>query len=358
MLFPETVEYGYAAARGDFVRLAQAVGLRLRSFAHPDLQGPAGEALAIDVATWWPGNIRTLLVIVSGTHGVEGFAGSVCQRALLQSGACIDPSPCTGLMLVHALNPYGFAYISNENNVDLNRNCLDHFHDSPGNDAYGRLHPVLVPQEWSAEAPSDPELSAVIARIGAAAFQQAVTGGQYHWPQGLFYGGDAPQWSRRVLESVVATAFHGLRKIAIIDLHTGLGSYGDGELIYTGSAADPEYAATKAFFADHTVTCPDAGNSVSAHVSGPLTSAFDRWAEPGALASIALEFGVRDVMTTLNALRGDAWVRQRAEPPPALAQAVRQSLLSAFFSTDPVWLNRVKARFLEVTHAALEGLAR
>lgn len=359
MPIPEIGRYGYSAARRDFIELAQAAGLSLRTFVHPQLQGPAGEALAIDVAMWRPERMSTLLVSISGTHGVEGLAGSVCQRALLKEDIQRICGAHTGVLLIHALNAYGFAYLTrtNEHNVDLNRNGLSSFHNLPRNDEYGRLHGLLVPKEWEcASATLDVTLANAIAAMGVARFQQAVTAGQYHWPNGLFYGGTAAQWSRRVLESVVAIEFHDLSRIAVLDVHTGLGGYGEGELIYTGSAADPEYGVTKAFFAKDVVTCPDAGDSVSAAVSGALSHAFSRWAMPGALASAALEFGVRDVMTTLDSLRGDAWLRGLAQPPAETRVLVQRKMLDAFFSTDPVWLERVESRFMDVVLTSLEAL--
>jgi len=359
MLAAEIASYGYSAARSDFIRLARADGLELHTFVHPQMQGPGGEPLAIDVAISRPERMDALIVILSGTHGVEGLAGSLCQRALLRSGAQPTGRSRTGVLLIHALNPYGFAYLSrtNENNVDLNRNCLDSFHDAPYNASYGQLHPTLMPKEWDLQGMRhDAALSGAVAALGVERFQSVVTAGQYHWPTGLFYGGTSPQWSRRVLESIIAREFHGLDRVVVVDVHTGLGRYGAGELIYTGFARDPEYGATKAFFVGDTVTCGDTGDSVSAQVTGALNHLFRRWAEPGALASVALEFGVHDVMTTLDALRADVRLRSFVRPSAELILKVREAQLHAFFSTDAAWIERIELRFLDVIRAARRAL--
>ena len=65
--------------------------------------------------------------ISSGIHGVEGFFGSAVQLAFLDSlPPNWQPPPGTKFILLHALNPFGFAWRRrfNEENVDLNRNFL------------------------------------------------------------------------------------------------------------------------------------------------------------------------------------------------------------------------------------------
>ena len=67
------------------------------------------------------------MVIISETHGVEGFCGSGCQVGFLVERVYEGLPKTVGVALVHALNPYGFAWLRrvNEDNVDLNRNFRD-----------------------------------------------------------------------------------------------------------------------------------------------------------------------------------------------------------------------------------------
>ncbi|MDQ6639506.1 MAG: M14 family metallopeptidase, partial [Pseudomonadota bacterium] len=62
--------------------------------------------------------------------------------------------------------------------------------------------------------------------------QQAISGGQYRHPDGLFYGGSEPAWSHTTVRQVLR--HHGGRcaRLAWIDLHTGLGPSGHGERIF------------------------------------------------------------------------------------------------------------------------------
>ena len=74
----------YAEARGKFFAAAGARGLAVERHIHPTARGAAGEELSIDVATLGDASAAGMLLLISGTHGVEGFCGSGCQVALLQ----------------------------------------------------------------------------------------------------------------------------------------------------------------------------------------------------------------------------------------------------------------------------------
>ena len=124
MLFPND----YVDARERFRTLASRRGFALESYEHPAENGPQGETLSCDVARLGPSDAERVILISSGAHGVEGFCGSGCQAELLASGLLDGLPGDTAVVLVHAVNPYGFAWLrrTNEDNIDLNRNFVDH----------------------------------------------------------------------------------------------------------------------------------------------------------------------------------------------------------------------------------------
>ena len=66
-----------------------------------------------------------------------------------------------------------------------------------------------------------------------AAFQAAVSGGQYTRPTGLFYGGRGESWSNTTLRGILKDSLApSVKKLAVLDFHTGLGPMGYGEPIY------------------------------------------------------------------------------------------------------------------------------
>jgi octopine/nopaline transport system ATP-binding protein len=73
----------YTLARAHFLDAAKAAGAQLTVYEHPQ-QGPSGEPLFTDVAWLGSSNAKSVFVVVSGTHGVEGIGGSGAQTAWLQ----------------------------------------------------------------------------------------------------------------------------------------------------------------------------------------------------------------------------------------------------------------------------------
>src|SRR5262245_30689570 len=81
--------------------------------AHPiAVKGHGDWDLTIDVAKLGPSSAESLLILSSGLHGVEGFFGSAVQLTWLES-VPRGWSPPAGwrVLLLHALNPWGFAHI-------------------------------------------------------------------------------------------------------------------------------------------------------------------------------------------------------------------------------------------------------
>ena len=141
----------YSQARDRFIYAAQALRadarVNLDSIAHP-LEAPNGEALSTDVAVIGDPNAKRALVLISGTHGTEGSCGSGCQAAWLRSNRPKSLHKTVKVVLIHAINPHGFAHVRRvtEDNVDLNRNFVDHGAPYPENAAYTSLHDLLLPE--------------------------------------------------------------------------------------------------------------------------------------------------------------------------------------------------------------------
>lgn len=77
-----------------------------------------GGSLSQDIAVI-RGQSDRVLIHLSGTHGVEGFAGSAIQIAILnrlREGIPVGKDLKSGptILLVHAVNPYGFAAVCQE----------------------------------------------------------------------------------------------------------------------------------------------------------------------------------------------------------------------------------------------------
>lgn len=360
---PLRLPLDYSRARADFLGAAEAAGARLRAFVLPGHRGPDGGELCVDTAYLGPPDPVKLLVTVSGTHGIEGFCGSACQtRILLREGvAKAAVGPTTGVLLVHALNPYGFAYLRrvNEANIDLNRNFVDH-DAPPHSDAYDAVHRTLVPPGDSEFAPGElvAALTALRDELGPQRLQEAVTRGQYRHPDGLFHGGQAPAWSRRVFETVVAEQMAGAAHVGYIDLHTGLGERGVGEPIFRGGRdADAQHRARR-WYGD-ALTASEQGTSSSTPIVGnTATCVADGLGADSRLTAITLEFGTLPGPEVLLALCADTWLHRHHAPADAVRSDLKRLIRDAFCPGDDAdWCGRVLRRAREVFDQALVGLA-
>ena len=354
---PQTLDRTYATARRRFLGAAERAGAAVTTFPHP-ASGLEGEELAIDVAQHGDDAAPSVLVIVSATHGVEGYAGSALQSWWLDERSASATSDRARIVMIHGFNPVGFSWVRrvNEDNVDLNRNFVD-WATAPRNDAYAEIADVLVPPTWTDEtlASTTAALMDVAGDVGLERFQQIVSGGQYDHPTGIFYGGRGPVWSNRWLAEHLARFVGPATRLGVIDLHTGLGEWGHGELISHEQVGDPGYVRGTNWWGD--VRSMLGGESVSAALTGDWLGAIDAMLPAVEVTAAALEYGTVDVISVLQALRADAWLHANGDPTGDTAEIVRAQVRAAFADDDPAWLATITDRFDDVATQALRGLA-
>jgi len=350
----------YAAARAKFLDAATAAGASLSSYAHPE-RGPEGGELATDVAWIGPADAAGVLVLVSGTHGVEGHCGSGAQVDWLRRGEAARRASNVAVMLVHAINPYGFAWsrrVTHEN-VDLNRNFIDFGKPLPENLAYDRLADAVKPRTWTEEArnQSRATLLGYAREHGFPALIQAMSGGQYRHADGIFYGGTGETWSRQTLTAIFRERLSAARHIGIIDYHTGLGPEGYAEQIVSAMPDTGEYRRAAAWHG-LAVASQNAGESVSAKLAGDWLNASPELLPQAEVTSIALEYGTVASAQVLEALRADNWLHAHGDPLSPEGQAIKAQVRDAFYVDTDVWRGMVLGQSLIAIRQALAGLAR
>lgn len=351
----------YAEARAGFLAAADAAGLDVHAHPHP-LLGRDGEALAMDVARAGPADADAVLIVSSACHGVEGFCGSGVQRALLADAGFLRDAQQAGVavLYVHGLNPWGFSWWrrTTQENVDLNRNFHDFHHPDalPANPGYDELATALVPTEWPSPA-ADARLAAFAAAHGERALQAAVTGGQYTHPEGLFYGGRAPTWSQQTLRQVLQDHGRHCRRLAWIDLHTGLGPSGHGERIFAGANDAATVARARAWWGDDVTSVYD-GSSSSAPLTGLMWLAAAQECPQARYTGIALEYGTVPVADVIHALRADQWLENHPEAGASRREAIKRQTRDAFYTDTAAWKARIVEQGLAAARQAVAGLAQ
>lgn len=344
----------FEAARRAFLAEADAGGAVVESYPHP-LPGPEGDELAIDVARFGDLGSRRTVVIGSGTHGVEGRCGSGIQRLAVREGLFSSLPDGLAVVLVHGINPFGYAWNRrvDHNNVDVNRNFVDHSGEHPVNEAYEDLFEVLNPVELDDSSDWTDAITEYSGKAGPIAAYQASVGGQYRHPEGLQYGGVNPTWSNEVLERVWTKHCEGAELAVNIDFHTGLGPSGFGNIMQTSNSDEAASSLASDWWGGIMRSArPDMADPITCGLVGLGFDEAVRWAQT---VSVVLEFGTCDPLEVLGAIRADNWLEQYGDRRSQRGQEIGEQMRLAFFVNEPVWQDRVSERGLEVIRAAIAG---
>jgi len=353
----------YAQARIRFLEAAATAGVPVTSYAHP-LKGRDGEALAMDVAVAGDPQAQAMLIISSACHGVEGYCGSGVQVASLHDAEWLERLRAAGVavMYVHALNPHGFSYRRRvtQENVDLNRNFADFEQPLPENPAYAELHALLLPETWPPDAANVQAIAQYLQTHGQIAFQAAVSQGQYGFSDGLFFGGTEPTWSNRTLRRVLRQHAGNAKRMAWIDLHTGLGPSGLGERIF--ACKDDPVAlqrARKWWGGDGAtpITSTYDGSSSSAKLTGLMWNSVYEECPQASYTAIAMEYGTLPILQMIDALRADHWLHLHSQADPALAGRIHQQMLDAFYVDTDSWRGQIYSQARQALFQGVAGLA-
>ena len=306
------------------------------------------EGLTIDAAVFGQG--PKALILSSGLHGVEGFAGSAIQLDLIQRGLPDD----IRVVLVHALNPFGMAKSRrvNENNVDLNRNFLPDGEPYAGSsDGYQRLDHLLNPT--TAAGKNDFMIVRTVFQIlrhGYNTLKTAVVGGQYDFPKGLFYGGDSLQDAPRTLLAELPALLQGADEIVHIDFHTGLGKSGTYALLVDTDAGSAQHLRFRDAYGER-VQPWDADHGVAYKIRGGLPEAMVRLFGDKTDV-ITCEFGTLPALKVLKALRTE----NQATHWGGDIKTAKSALLAAFRPNSQAWERAIVEGGARVVNQAIAQL--
>jgi hypothetical protein len=290
---------------------------------------------------------------------VEGFCGSGAQVHWLRRAEHRRLPAGVAAMLVHAVNPYGFAWLRRvtEDNIDLNRNWIDFSKPLPANQAYDSLHDMFCPAEWTEEIQG--ETGAALLRFaaehGPAMLQAAMSAGQFSHADGLFFGGAGPSWSRRTQTAIYQQHLGQAARVGIIDFHTGLGPWGFGEQIVVEHVDTPGFARAQSWYGA-AVTSPSSGTSTSADITGDGLSAAPAILPKAQVTGMALEVGTLSLAHVTLALRADAWLHAHGDPTAPSAAPIKAQIRDAFYGDADDWKGMVAGQSMLVARQAMAGL--
>ena len=187
------------------------------------------------------------------------------------------------------------------------------------------------------------------------ATQTAITSGQYQHPQGLFYGGVNPTWSNVTLRHVLQAHGRRCQRLAWIDVHTGLGPSGHGELIFAGGDDAAAIARARSWWGSKVTSTYD-GSSTSAPLRGLMSAAAGEECPQAQCTSLAFEIGTLPLMEVIDALRADQWLECHPEAEAELSAAIKRQVRDAFYTDTNIWKARVIEQARKTAQQAVTGL--
>jgi len=349
----------FCQAVEQFEQVCRRRRIEWREFPHYE-RGPDGERLATRVARVGPPDSPRVVVLNSGTHGVEGLAGSACLLAWLVHGNEVLPDGIS-VVLIHLINPWGTAWRrrQTEGNVDLNRNFVDFSMQLPLNPQYDRLRDALTPSdiEGAVWAESLQQIAEFRKACGEDALAHAAFAGQYVEPQGIGFGGAAPTWSNHTFRSILNRYASKAREVAFIDFHTGLGPFGHGTLLSTELSGGSALARTRSWFAGPVVGLKEEERAMPYDIQGDIGTAAQVILAGARVNAVTVEFGTFALQSFLELQIRDCWLQRQGRPKSPQWEVIRASLQDFFCPRDDAWRQAVQARACDVIHQAIVGLA-
>lgn len=342
----------FASARGRFRTLTGSARGKLACIPL-ETTDPGGKPLAIDIAWLGASQPRRALIHVSGIHGVEGFAGAAIQAAALQSP--VDLPHDTALILVHVFNPYGMSWLRrcNGSNVDLNRNFFFGDHDWQSEaSGYAALDAFLNPQRPPSTDMFHLRLLLAQIGLGTRAIRQAVASGQHINDKGLFFAGGKLEDEPRLYLDWLNKNLCDVEHLCVVDVHTGLGPFGQSSLFIRSDLAKREELAARLGLP---IISPENETNVMGYEFDGGHCKVYRSALPHArIDFLTQEFGTWSGRRLLRVLRAEN--QHHHYGSGALDHWSKKSIKEAFCPASPAWRKNVIESGLLLLTRALETL--
>ena len=315
---------------------------------------------------------KNLVVLTTGVHGIEGYIGSVMLDVFWQEMYPDLNKENTGVLVIANVNPYGMKHHRryNENNVDLNRNFIIDWEafDTTVNKDYPKVDQFLGPQKkmgnalWH-EAGFYASMVKEVVANGADSISNALLGGQYEYPQGVYYGGAGDEQSTTYVKDVFEWTLGDSQyeNVVHIDVHSGYGPRYN-MVIFNSVYETMNEAETKALFGYDNVISYDSESFYA--TTGDTTDFYYRLKEQmgaeTALFSTCFEFGTigDSFLDSIISMKytveenQDYWYPTTDKVMNAIVKERYQEL---FYPTEMEWREKTVADFAAACNGVLKA---
>ncbi len=318
----------YEQARNRFLQLAATKGAILYALPVNEKEG-----LFIDIAIW-QGNKSDLIMHTSGLHGVEAFAGSAVQCAFIDALEK-DQIKDKTLVLIHCMNPYGMQNLRrwNAKNIDLNRNFIDLLDKLPENPKYEKVSSILNPKNSHQLKGFYWKAFLLLMRYGFSTLQQAIAQGQYAYPKGIFYGGNALASETKLVLDFFTQHLISYQNVTGIDFHTGLGKYKQSSCFLESDFSMEDKAYMEDILQQNIIHVAP-GKKQTYQTKGGFIARLKKLYEYQNFVMITQEIGTVGPIKIVKTLREENYYSQHA---PEQRKEAAHRLKTAFCPEDDAW---------------------
>ena len=313
-----------------------------------------------------------LVVLTTGVHGIEGYIGSVMLDVFWEEIYPQIDKENTGILVIANVNPYGMKYHRryNENNVDLNRNFIIDWNsfDMSVNKDYPKVDTFLGPQKkmnnafWH-EAAFYTSLAKEVVANGADSISNALLGGQYEFPQGVYYGGAGDEKSTTYVKDVFEWTLtdSNYENVVHIDVHSGYGPRYN-MVIFNSVYETMNEAETKALFGYDNVISYDSESFYP--TTGDTTDFYYRLWEKmksdAELFSTCFEFGTigDSFLDSIISMKYTIEENQNHWYPSEnkiMNEVVKERYQELFYPTEKEWREKTVADFAAACKGVLNA---
>jgi hypothetical protein len=347
----------FFTSRRRFLETVTALGGKAHCEPVTSAGGHVSHDLSIDVAVFGEYSAPKKIVHLAGVHGVEAFAGSAVQFSILNE---MPPFPSdTAVVFVHCFNPWGMSNLrrTNEHNVDLNRNfVLPPFERAGAPAGYELVRDLITPVTAPPFSTFALRAALAITAHGFSSLKQAVTGGQFIEPRGLYFGGKELQQEIAISRAWFSEHLSATEHLIVVDVHTGLGSFAEETLLIEYPSGSDEHRRVGEIFGAERVHAPDGAGSINYSATGALCHLFSTCFQKTRIDCVVQEFGTYHALQVLHALVAENVEHHHGRAGPT--SRMGQKLKEAFCPDSPRWREQVVGKGRALFSQALCSLAR
>jgi hypothetical protein len=364
----------YEESRDNFRQMASSLKSKFKNVEISNLlvKNDMESDLSIDtVFTPAQSSSNKLVIISSGVHGIEGFTGSAVQQYFMSEVLDREVSNNMGVLLIHAINPFGFKYERrvSENNVDMNRNFeVNRNLFARKNKGYMKINQFLNPETEANVGYFRNGIFFIkalshILKYKIKTLRQSTLQGQYEFEKGIFYGGHDFEPQKKWLERLIALKSRDYESIFLIDIHTGYGKRGKLHFLPSNVEDQGRRILLETMFRDYKIDWPKSENNFYT-VSGSFRDYV------GALISanknytgIAFEFGTLNSQTITGSILSihniilENQGYHNGYKNNNVQRLVKKRFREMFFPSSKIWRSEVIKQVSEVLPILLNRFA-